>query len=176
MGKASVRNAGHMRLVETIIEEEGLVLVGIDEGCAAVEEILRHLVVLPTCCVTSLHEADASDAVDECVVVPVGPLHAYELGMRECSGLAREVLVVADLNGVVGIETHDAAVLHIDRRHAIHGGCDDAGIVETYLARPRRDALVPVYLAYAHAEMPFADGRCGVAGTLEHLRHSELLG
>ena len=164
-----------MGLVESVVEEEGLVLVGVDEGVAAVEEILRHLVVLPSCGVASSHESYASDAVDDGVVVAVGGGHAYELGIVAQGGFSGEVVFVADFDGVVGVESYHSSVLDIYGGHSVHGGRDDARVVESYLSCSGAYDVVPVDLAAPHAEVPLADGCGGVACVLEHAWEGELL-
>ena len=106
----------------------------------------------------------------------MAPLHLHQLGVGQRCGFAREGRVVVHVDRVVGIASHHVAVLHIDRRHTIDGGSDDARVVKTYLACPRGYVAVPVNLADAHAEVPFAHGSRGIACLLEHAGHGELLG
>ena len=78
--------------------------------------------------------------------------------------------LVADLDGIVGIEADDAVVLDVDARHAVARGRDDEAVVEADFERAGLDLAVPIGLAVAEAEVPFADDAGGVAGLLQDRR------
>ena len=83
----------------------------------------------------AFHVADAADAVDDGAgVLLVGGL-LEQLGVFEAGRFVADVLEVADLDGIGGIEADDAVILDPDARHAVHGGGDDVGIVKADFER-----------------------------------------
>jgi hypothetical protein len=71
-------------------------------------------------------------------------------------------------DGIGRVEPDDAAVLDVDAGHAVARGRDEERMVEADLAGPGPDLAVPVDLAPAQAEMPFADDARRVARRLQH--------
>ena len=76
------------------------------------------------------------------------------------------------MDRVVGIEADHAVVLDVDAGHAVAGGGDDEGVVEADLERAGLDLAVPVEVAGAQAEVPFADDAGAVAGLLAAWREA----
>lgn len=174
-GKAFVGSAGNVRLMETVIKEEGRVAVGRDEVFHLAHKVVGHVFVAPACSCAALHISYSGNAVDNGVVMAVVPFHAEHFGVVDGCGLAGEVVLVVDLNGVGGIEADHIAVLDIYRGHTVVGGCYEARVVEAYLVGSGGDGLVPVYFSTTHAEVPFAYGSGGIAGVAHHLGHGEFI-
>ena len=84
--------------------------------------------------------------------------------------LAGKRAVVADADGILGIEICNATILDKDAGHAIAGGGDQEGVIETEVEGPGLDFAVPIRMAGSQAEMPFADCRRRVAAALQHGR------
>ena len=74
--------------------------------------------------------------------------------------------LVVDLDGVCRVELAYLAVFDIDAGNAVACGGHDEGVVEADIGRGRGDGFVPVDVAAAQSEVPFADGCCAVAGLL----------
>src|SRR3546814_14872879 len=77
-------------------------------------------------------------------------------GMLGAGRLAADLGLVIDADRVGGVEVHDAAILDQHRRHAVERRGHEIAIVEADIERPGRDRAVPVDLAVAEAQMPFA--------------------
>ena len=172
----AVRDAGNVRLVKPIIEEEGLsVRLLVDECANTVEQVLSHILVVPQSRMSAFHEADARNAVDDRIVVPMrrsNLCHEFRIGYSRRHSF--EVLLVTDFDGVGGIKTYDIAVLDIDTRYAIDRCRKNAGVVETYLVRTRFDGMIPIDVPLPDAQMPLAHSHCAIACILEHAGDSEL--
>ena len=158
-------DARHVILMRGVEEEERLVLIARDEAAGFVGEGVAHRLVVPERGLATLHPADAADAVDECHIVAVGPIHlelrAFGIGLQV--GVARIGGLVANFDGILGIEPDDGAVLDEDRRHAVARGGHDEGVSEADLIRRRVDLLIPVHVARAETEVPLTDHARGVA-------------
>ena len=149
----AVGDARHVRFVKSVIEEEGLVgRLIVDERADTIEQVLSHILVTPQGRTSASHEADARNAVDDCVVVAVRRSDLrHEFWVGDGRGQAFEILLITDLDGVGGIETHDVAVLDIDARHAVDCGGKDARIVEPNLVGTRFDMVVPIDMSLPDA-------------------------
>ena len=69
-----------------------------------------YLFVVPEGGFSAGHPADAGDAVDDGVVVALTGLQGDEFGVFESGGPVAYFVVVADGDGVVGVESCHAAV------------------------------------------------------------------
>ena len=172
--KAAVRSTRHVRLMESVVEEERLALVFAHEILHLVHEIVRHVLVHPTGLFSATHKADTGNAVDDGLVMSVRPLHFQHFRIGQRRRFALKILFIAHFDRVVRVKAHHIAVFHINRRHTVVRGGNQTGVVEAYLSRTRFDSLVPVNVAVAHTQMPFADGSRRVAAFLHHPRQCEL--
>ena len=110
------------------------------------------------------------DAVDDGVVVALTGLQGDEFGVFESGGPVAYFVVVADGDGVVGVESCHAAVFDEYAGYAVDGGGDDVFVVESDVLGVRSDEGIEVGAAFgAESEVPFADGGGGVAFGVEHV-------
>ncbi len=83
-------------------------------------------------------------------------------------------MLVAHGDGVVGVEAHDASVLHEHAGHAVYRGGDDVFVIETDIVRVRLDEAVEVGSALRpQPKVPLAHGGCGIAFFLEEVGHGD---
>ena len=134
-GETGVGDAGNVDVLGAHVEEEGAVLVVDDE-------------VLGLGGVAAGNLADAGDAVDDGVVVSLAGLEGDEFGVFESGGPVAYFVVVADGDGVVGVEACHAAVFDEDAGHAVDGGGDDVFVVEADVLGVRADECVEVGAAW----------------------------
>jgi hypothetical protein len=172
--KAGVGDAGNVDVLRTHIEEEGFVFMSRDEALGLGGDDVGDVFIGPEGGTSAGHPADAGDAVDDGIVVTLAGLHLHEFGVFEPGGPVAYFMVVADGDGVVGVEAYDAAVLHEDAGDAVYGGGDDVFVVEADVLGVGLDEAVEVGAAFrAEAEVPFADGGGGVAFCAEHIGHGD---
>ncbi len=174
-----MRIARHVDVVGAEVEEERLGGVALDELNGVVCDGVGYVLVLPKGFAAALHVADAPNAVDHGLVVPMaGTQLAEQFGVGECRWLALEGAVVAHGNGRRRVVVGHAAVLNVDTRHAVGRGSHDVMVVEAQVGEVFIQLSVPVLSAggAAYAEVPLADGRRGVAVVFEEVGHGELLG
>ena len=163
--------------MQSVIEEERLALRhSVDISFHFGEYVGSHCLFVPDGTLAAFHESYARNAVNHCVLMPVTPVHFHQFGVVYAGGFALERVLIIYINGVVGVEVCHASVLDIHRRHAIDSGGDEVGVVEANGVACRCYLSVPVNLALAHTQVPFAYGGGGVAGVLEHLADSKLVG
>ena len=68
------------------------------------------------------------------------------------------------MDGVGGVEVYDAVVVDVDGGDAVGGGGEEEGVVEAGFVGAGLDFGVPVDVAVAEADVPFAYEAGGVAG------------
>jgi hypothetical protein len=88
-------------------------------------------------------------------------------------GFAGEILLVADLNGISGIELIYLTILNIDGGDPILGSSHDVGLVKAHFVGAGGDPLIPVHIAVAKSEMPFAYDTGMIALRAQHLRQGQ---
>ena len=166
--EARVRHARHVDIVGREIEKEraGAILFQKRNGLAG--DRVRHILIHPARGLAAGHIADPADAVDDGHVVAVAGVHLEEIGIGRAGGFAGERVVVIHADRVFRVQVDDAAVLHEDARHAVAGGRENEGVVETDVERTGRDLAIPIEVAGAQAEMPLADHAGAVAGLFQH--------
>ena len=175
--EARMRHARHMDVLRAEVEEEGFVLVCLDEADGFADENVRHVLVLPVRRRAALHVADAADAVDEGHVVAVAGVHLEQLGVRLAGGQAGERFLVTHFNRVLRVEASDTAVANVNTGHAVAGGGHDEAEVETGFVRAGFDCAVPVRPALRpEAEVPLAHRASRVARAAQRERQRASLG
>ena len=169
-GETGVGDAGNVDVLGAHVEEEGAGLVVDDEVLGLGGDDVGYLFIVPEGGFSAGHPADAGDAVDDGVVVSLAGLEGDEFGVFESGGPVAYFVVVADGDGVVGVEACHAAVFDEDAGHAVDGGGDDVFVVEADVLGVRADECVEVSAAFgAESEVPLADGGGGVAFCVEHV-------
>ena len=169
--ETGMRSAGNVRLMEPVIEEERLVgALSVNEILHVPDEEVGHVLIDPSGLLAAPHETDAGDSVDNGVVMAVMPSHLQHFRIGQCGRLPVEIMFVAHLYRIFRIKPDHLTVTHIDGRDTVIGGSNEAGIVEADGIGRRSNPSVPVHVAVAHSEMPFADGSGIVTGLLHHFR------
>ena len=97
--------------------------------------------------------------------------HLKQLRMcASCRDIGERIVFgVGDFQRVSRFEVSHLAVLDIHAGHAVGRRGHDERLVETYVARGRADFAVPVDLAIAEADVPFADYGGVISGALQNL-------
>ena len=132
-------------------------------------EDVGHVFVFPERGLAACHVADAADAVDDRLVVPVARVHLQQFGMLGARRHIADLPAVVDADRIGRVEPDDAPVLDIHARHPIAGRRHDERVVEADARSGRRDLAVPVRATRrAQTEMPLADDAGRVAGTFQH--------
>lgn len=148
-------------------EEEGLVFVGFDEVDGLASEGVGHIFVSPASGMATRHPADAADAIDDGHVVAVGVFEFEEVWVFCAGGVGADFFLVADFDGIVGVEVNDVAIVDVNGGDAVAGGGHDEAVVEAEVEWAGFDFAVPVGAAIrAEAEVPLADDGGFVAGGL----------
>ena len=179
--EARVRQARDVDVVGREHQEPGLAPpVLADLGRRVLEELqglahedVGHVLVHPARRLATGHPADARDAVDDRAVVAVGPVLAQGVPRLLPARRGVDALAIADLDRVLGVEPHHAAVLEVDAGHAIPGRRHQEVVVEPEVRGVRPDLLVPVVAALTQAQVPLTDDARGVARGLEHVRQRD---
>ena len=134
--------------------------------------------ILPQGAFAALHESDASDSVDNGLVVSVAP-HEFELVLIVLAiGKPGEVVLVGYFNGVVRVQVADIAVFQNHTGNAVARSGEDKALVKSDFVRAGGDMFVPVNFLplFPQAQVPFAYHVGFVAVGLEHLGQGGLLG
>ncbi len=143
-----------------------------------VRDHIRVFLILPQGALAALHEADAADAVDDGLVVPVAP-HEFELVLVVLPvRKTGEVVLVGHFNGVVRVQVADVAVFQNHAGNAVARGGEDEAFIKADFVRAGGDVLVPVNLLslFPQAQVPLAHHVGFIAVGLEHLGQRGLLG
>ena len=175
--EARMGRAGHVDVLGGEEEEEGLLVVLIDEARGPLNEHIRHGLVIPQRGLAAGHVADASDAVDDRLVVPVGArVVGHRLGGLTPVGVRRAALGRAaelpHVERVRRVEAHHPVALQVDARHAIVGRGQEEGLVEAELHGARLHRPVPIdgLTLRAQAEVPLANDPGAVPRRPERIR------
>ncbi len=134
--------------------------------------------ILPQGAFASLHEADASNSVDNGLIMPVAP-HEFELVLIVLAiGKPGEVVLVGYFNGVVRVQIADIAVFQNHAGNAVARSGEDKAFVKSDFVRAGRDMPVPVNFLplFPQAQVPFAHHVGFVAVGLEHPGQGGFLG
>ena len=100
--------------------------------------------ILPQGAFAALHESDASDSVDNGLVVSVAP-HEFELVLIVLAiGKPGEVVPVGYFNGVVRVQVADIAVFQNHTGNAVARSGEDKALVKSDFVRAGGDMFVPV--------------------------------
>src|SRR5258706_4979810 len=99
------------------VEEEGLVLVALDEADRAPRQRVSDVFILPPRSLSAAHEADPADPVDDRLIVPVAGLELEQFRMLRSGWLVADLLRVVDLDRVARIALEHPPILHLDPRH-----------------------------------------------------------
>ena len=173
-GETRMWHAGNMYILRTHIKEERFVFMGCDEVLGLVCNHVGNVFVCPKGGFAAGHPADAGDAVDDGVIVPLAGFHLDEFGVFETGGPVTDLVVVAHSDRVVGVETHYMSVLYKDAGNAVDGSGDDVFIVKADVLGVRFDGVVEVCTAFrAQSEVPLTYCTGCIAFFLEHIGHSD---
>ena len=148
------------------VEKERVPLLPLDEGECLPGEGVGHLLVFPQRRLPSLHESDATDAVDNSLIVLVAPVHRERAAVSLPRRLPGIGLLVIHEDGIPLQFPDNMVVLDKNARHTVTCGGHDEGVIETHLQRARLDLPIPVgtSLPASQAKMPFADDPGAVTG------------
>ena len=177
--KPLVRHTRHVDIVCTEIEEEGAAGVLMDKAHGMGRDGVGNVLIAPQGLAPTPHVADAPYTVHDAHVVSVaGTLLGQQLGIVAPGRLSGKVLAVAHADGRSRVAMGHLAVLNIDTRHAVGGGCHDVMVVEAQVGGRLVETTVPVLFAAAaaQAQVPLAEGCRAVAGCLEHVGHGVAFG
>src|SRR5678815_5112587 len=163
-----MRHPRHMNIVRSKIEKEPLNFVVLDEARRFPRQDIRHIFIDPTRGLTTAHITDATDAIDDRLVMSVARVQPKQLRMILSRRLVEQWLAKADADRIVRIDSNDALILDIDARYAIASRRHEEGIIEADFAGARFCLSVPVDLALSEPEMPLADNARRVARTFQN--------
>ena len=173
-GKAWVSHAGHMHVLCTQVEEEGFVLVLGYEVLGVVGDDVGYVFIVPQGRLATCHPADARNAVDDGIVVSLAGFHLHQFGILFARRPVAHLVVVADGDGVVGVEVDYSSVFHEDAGNAVYCSRNDEFVVKSYILCIGLDERVEVCTALgAETQVPLADDTGGVAFSLEHVGHGD---
>ena len=170
------RESGDVDVVRREIEEEGPVFVLLDELHGVAGEGIGDVLVLPEGLAAALHIADAPDAVHDGHIVPVAGAQVVEqFRVVASGGLALEIGLVADLDGMVGIVADHASVLDVHAGHPVRRRRHNVVIIKSDVRQVLVQFPVPVLFRGlgTQSQVPFADGARPVTLRLEHIGHRE---
>ena len=132
------------------------------ELLAAAQGVIRYVLVFPEGGGTAAHVPDAGDTIDDSIgmrrVAGAAPgLEQFRVG-GGCflAGVGFAAVVHAD--GILRVEVAHLAIFYIDAGYAVACGGHDEGVVKAHICRSGGDGPVPVNIAAAQAQVPFADG------------------
>ena len=134
-GKGRLSNARHMRLEKADTQKEGFVLVALDVFHRFGDNGAGKFLVFEPRRVTAFHIADAADTIDDRAGVLLVRTLYKQVWSLQASWLLADVVDVADDDRVGRIKVWDFVIFNPHARHAVHGGRDDVGIIETDFQR-----------------------------------------
>jgi len=118
--KARVWHAWNVVIVQRKVQEERFVLVGLDKTHRFFREIVGHVFIVPQCRFAAGHVADATDAVDDRLIVAVSPIHDEFVTILHAVKFAWEIfLAVADFDRVAGVKVEDVTISNVDAGHSV---------------------------------------------------------
>ena len=171
--KAFFRAARHVDVVRGEHQEKRFLGLGafLDVFNGLVRDHISVFLILPQGAFAAFHEADATDAVDDSLVVPVTP-HELELVLVVFPvRKAGEVVLVGHFNGIVRVQIADVAVFQNHAGNAVARGGEDEAFIKTDFIWAGGDVLVPVNLfsLFSQAQVPLAYHVGLITVGLEHL-------
>ena len=171
-------DAGDVEVVGGVEEEEGFVLVRLDEFVRLLDPLVGEVFIAEARVVSAGVKADAGDAIVNGSVVPVGPIHLEGVAVTFSGGVIRGGSFVSHPERVGGIEVEDAGVGEVDLRDAVVCGGEKEVVVETNFLGAGVDAAIPVWTLafFSKAEVPLADDSGLVARLLHDVGQGEGVG
>src|SRR6266508_200759 len=123
-------HAGNVRIVGRKVQEKRLLFVRVDERDCLARKDISHVFVLPQGASSAGHIADAADSIDDRLVMTMAWVELQQFGMILAGGPIADRVAVAHADGIGWIGPDGAAILDVDRGHAIARRSHDEGVVE----------------------------------------------
>src|SRR5574339_256435 len=101
-----MRHSRYMRVVRGEVQKERLVLVRINERDRLRREDVRHVFVFPQRGAATGHVADAADAVDDGLVVPMAGVHLQQFGMIFAGWPISDRFAITHADGITTVSTN----------------------------------------------------------------------
>ena len=133
-----------MNVVRGEVEKERLLLFAFDKGQCLSGEHVRHVLVLPQRRLTSFHETDAANTVNDRLIVPVRPIERERGAIFHARRFAGVGFLVTHGNGIVRPQPDHAVIFHIHARHAVTSGGHNERVIKADLKGTRFDLTIPI--------------------------------
>ena len=169
-GKTRMRNARHMYILCTHVQEERFIGRRTDKVLRFFSDDIGNFLVIPQGRLTSRHPSDTRNTVDNGIVMSLTRFQFHQFRILFTRRPVAYFMVIADSNRVGRIQSGHSSVFHKHTRHTVYRSRNNKFIIKSDTLGIRFDEPVKISSSNrSQSQMPFSDRTGMIARFMEHI-------